>query len=125
MDNARVQGTGLHTCMGRVDNPDLVAEMADLFLRLEGIQWTLACGRYRDKIWVSIRTSQTALRAEDVMKGITEELGTGGGHGLSAGGQVLLQKGNQAEQRAVQKTIRDRYLKFIGAARYRPKKLLR
>jgi nanoRNase/pAp phosphatase (c-di-AMP/oligoRNAs hydrolase) len=125
LDNARVQGPCLHTCLGHVDNPDLVAEMADLFLRLEGIEWSLACGRYLDKIWVSVRTSQTALRAEDVMKGIMGGLGTGGGHDLLAGGQVLLEKGSQAEQRAVQKDIRDRFLREVEASRFRPKKLLK
>jgi nanoRNase/pAp phosphatase (c-di-AMP/oligoRNAs hydrolase) len=107
-----------------VDNPDGIAEMADLFLRLEGVDWTLTHGSYQGKVWISLRTSQTSLNAADVMKKMIAGIGTGGGHETSAGGQIPLAKGTQAELQAVQKNMSEKFLRAIGAKQNKVKKLV-
>ncbi|MBM4025322.1 MAG: hypothetical protein FJ280_07935, partial [Planctomycetes bacterium] len=55
--NARVQGRAIITELGDIDNPDMIAEVADLLLREDETTWTMCTGYWRDKLLISIRTS--------------------------------------------------------------------
>jgi len=73
-----------------VIDPDFVPEMADLAVRMEGIQWTLAYGSFDQKLYVSIRTNDRGANAGELMQRVLEGIGRGGGHGMRAGGNVDL-----------------------------------
>ena len=124
LKNARVQGPCIFAAMSGVNNPDIIGEMADMFLRCEGVEWTVCSGVYEGKMWISLRTSQNKMKAGEVMQKLISRLGTGGGHEMSAGGQVPLAKETRQERDTVQKTIRDRLLREIGANKKRPRKLV-
>jgi nanoRNase/pAp phosphatase (c-di-AMP/oligoRNAs hydrolase) len=124
LKSARKRGPCIVSALGDVDNPDGIAEMADLFLRLEGVDWTMSYGVYQGKLWISLRTTQSRLNAGEVMKKIISGIGTGGGHETSAGGQVLLTKGTKTEQETVLKSIRDNFLTAVGAKQHKPKKIV-
>jgi nanoRNase/pAp phosphatase (c-di-AMP/oligoRNAs hydrolase) len=70
--------------------PDLVAEMADVLLRLEKARWVLCMGRYRGFLVLSVRTRSREDAAEDLVQAIVAGEGSGGGHGTMAGGQIPL-----------------------------------
>lgn len=79
------------TVIGRIPpggNPDMVAEMADLLLRLKGAHTTVCYGLCGAKIHLSARavdaSDDVARRMQQAVRG----LGTGGGHRTMAGGQV-------------------------------------
>jgi nanoRNase/pAp phosphatase (c-di-AMP/oligoRNAs hydrolase) len=110
--------------LGDVDNPDMMGETADLFLRHEGIEWVLCFGAHDGKLLLSMRTSQSRKRAGDVMKRIVSRIGTGGGHATAAGGQVPLKKGTRAEREGRHKAFRDRFLKEVGGTNGRGRRLL-
>jgi nanoRNase/pAp phosphatase (c-di-AMP/oligoRNAs hydrolase) len=74
--------------VGAMDRPDLVAEMADLLLRLEGIQWVICMGHYADKLSLAVRTRNTRGGAGNLVQEIVAQMGTAGGHGSMAGGDV-------------------------------------
>ena len=120
---ACVRGSGVHTDLGKVDNPDILGEVADMLLRLEDADWAMAIGLYRDTGWISLRTSQTNATARDLMRTLVDGLGTGGGHEMSAGGQV---PGIEDATRwtAVAKKLRDRFLSGIGAGDQRGRRLI-
>jgi nanoRNase/pAp phosphatase (c-di-AMP/oligoRNAs hydrolase) len=124
LENARVYGNCIVADLGDVDNPDMMGEMADLFLRYEGIEWVLCHGAHDGKLLLSMRTSQARVRAGDVMKKIVSRIGTGGGHATAAGGQVALKKGTRAERDGRHKTFRDRFLREVGVAEGRGRRLL-
>lgn len=69
-------------------NPDMLAEVAELLLRLEGMRSAVCYGLFGEQILLSARSagarSNTAMR----MKRVVARLGTGGGHHSMAGGQV-------------------------------------
>lgn len=76
---------------GEIEHPELVAEVADNMLRMEGIKWSLALGRRDDLLYISLRT--WALEEEDasqILRQAVDDLGRAGGHGHRAGGQVNL-----------------------------------
>ena len=47
--------------LGILTYPDLSAEIADLFMRLRGIQWVLCMGVFRDELVLSIRSRKKDL----------------------------------------------------------------
>ncbi|MFW6163134.1 MAG: DHH family phosphoesterase [Planctomycetota bacterium] len=76
--------------LGEVDSPDVLSEMADLFLRLEGARWVLCYGLYDGQLHLSARTLVRQGNAGQVMADLLEGLGEGGGHDMMAGGQAAL-----------------------------------
>jgi hypothetical protein len=78
--------------LGRVDQPDIVPEIADLLLRMEGKTWSLATGSHGDRLYLSIRTTNSRADAGNLMRRLIGRRGKGGGHGTMAGGYVMLPK---------------------------------
>ncbi len=113
--NARVQGQAIITELGEIDNPDMIAEVADLLLRKDETTWTMCTGLWQENLLISIRTSEENNLAEKVMKRMVFREGTGGGHLTYAGGQVPLKKGTKAERQEIERHIEERFLKAIGA----------
>jgi nanoRNase/pAp phosphatase (c-di-AMP/oligoRNAs hydrolase) len=121
---ARVYGNVIVADLKEVDNPDMMGEMADLFLRHEGIQWVLCYGVHHGKFLLSMRTSQNDKPAGEFMKKIVSRLGTGGGHASAAGGQVALPKGTRGEREKVSRRVRERFLRDSGQSGVRGRRLL-
>jgi nanoRNase/pAp phosphatase (c-di-AMP/oligoRNAs hydrolase) len=84
---ARIYDNLLLSYVGRLAYPGLAAEMADLMLRLEGIDWVVCYGAYEEELILSVRSAQ-ASQADTLVAQIVGELGTAGGHGALAGGQI-------------------------------------
>ena len=97
-----------------VDNPGLIGEFADLFLRLIGAETSLCFGVFDEILMISIRTMDTSLHAGRIMKFAVEERGTAGGHAAMAGGQIPLIKETQKEKREHIKTVRDRVFSMLA-----------
>jgi nanoRNase/pAp phosphatase (c-di-AMP/oligoRNAs hydrolase) len=113
--NARVQGPAIITELGDIDNPDMIAEVADLLLREDETTWTMCTGYWNDKLLISIRTSEESNLAEKVIRHMVARRGTGGGHLTYAGGQIPLTKGTKKEREELEKHIEQKFLEAIGA----------
>jgi nanoRNase/pAp phosphatase (c-di-AMP/oligoRNAs hydrolase) len=74
--------------LGPVPQPDIVPEIADLLLRLEGKAWALCTGRHGDRLYLSLRTTNGRADAGRLMRRLVGANGRGGGHGTMAGGWV-------------------------------------
>jgi nanoRNase/pAp phosphatase (c-di-AMP/oligoRNAs hydrolase) len=125
LHNARVYGNTIIANLHEADNPDMMGETADLFLRHEGIDWVLCYGVHEGKLLLSMRTTPSDKRAGEVMKRIVGRLGTGGGHATAAGGQVPLPKGTRVERDGATRRIRERFLRETGQRGIRGRRLLR
>ena len=98
---ARVFDNVVIAYIGQMGYPDLVAEMADLLLRLEGIRWAICMGAYHGELVLSVRTRGRRGGAGGLAQNMVEGRGTAGGHGTMAGGHLPL-AGEDPEQVAVQ-----------------------
>jgi nanoRNase/pAp phosphatase (c-di-AMP/oligoRNAs hydrolase) len=112
--NARQYGAAIITNLGTIDNPDMVGEVADLFLREEQTQWTLCMGFVKKCMVLSLRTSGETPHAEQVIKRIVSRRGTGGGHLTYAGGQIPLKKETKTEALELERLVRRRFLRSLG-----------
>jgi len=88
LDNTQIIGPLLIARLGDVNFPEIVAEMAELMLRHDGIQTVLAMARYGDDLIFSLRTASNTLNAGELVKIMAGELGKAGGHGMMAGGKI-------------------------------------
>jgi nanoRNase/pAp phosphatase (c-di-AMP/oligoRNAs hydrolase) len=76
--------------LGPVPQPDIVPEIADLLVRLEGKTWSLVSGSHGERLYLSLRTTNPLADAGRVMQRLVGRQGRGGGHGTLAGGWVPL-----------------------------------
>lgn len=113
--NAHVHGSAILTELGDVDNPDMIAEVADLLLRDDEITWTMCSGFWNDKLLISIRTIEESKGADQVMRRVVARKGTGGGHLTYAGGQVPLAEASKVQRQRLERHLQRRFLKIIGA----------
>jgi nanoRNase/pAp phosphatase (c-di-AMP/oligoRNAs hydrolase) len=100
--------------LGPVEQPDIVPEIADLLLRMEGKTWSLVTGYYQDRLYLSIRTSNTRADAGGLMHRLVGRLGKGGGHGMIAGGWIDAAKlPLPEERRELQKRLGVRFAREL------------
>jgi len=84
----RIYGSVAVTLLGEVHHPDMVAQFADLIVRLEGIDWALVVGRFRKDLLLSIRTNRRRANAGTLIRTIVGKEGSAGGHDMIAGGKM-------------------------------------
>lgn len=94
---AEIRDRAIVAYLGEVPTPDMVAEMADVLLRLDGIAWVLCLAACGDKLYLSLRSTEMRPNAGQVAQQLVRDLGMAGGHGLVAGGQIPLQGRDRAE----------------------------
>lgn len=111
IDQAEVFGRTVFSDLGRVPAPDMVAEIADFLLRLQGIDWACAMGRHDGELVLSLRTSDPDAHAGRVIREVVAGFGTAGGHGMMAGGQVSLEARDYDQTMTA---LRDRLLERLG-----------
>lgn len=86
----RVKGNRLYTFLGPVDTPDILVIIADSFLRVEEISWTIVGGIYRDRLIVIFRNDGLRKNAGRLAQAAFGRLGTAGGHATSARAEMPL-----------------------------------
>lgn len=106
LENLEAVDTLVISHLGTVEQPDIVPEIADLLLRMEGRTWSLATGYYGDRLYLSIRTTNTRADAGGVMRRIVGSRGKGGGHGMIAGGWIDASRiASPADRKDMQKRL--------------------
>jgi len=122
--NARICDKAVIADLGDLENPDMIAEIADLLIRLDDIVWSMSYGFVQGKMNISIRTAQDQLPADKVIKKIVAKRGTSGGHFSYAGGQIPLKGSTDHYLGRLEKAIKTKFLAAIGANRNNPEKLV-
>lgn len=102
------------TTLGEIENPDFVAFIADFMLRIERVNWSMCLGRYKDKIIVSIRTTNQKGEAGRFLRRLLGKRGTAGGHGMIAGGQVPCQSMEHEKCTQIEEELVQAFLKKLG-----------
>jgi nanoRNase/pAp phosphatase (c-di-AMP/oligoRNAs hydrolase) len=100
--------------LGAVEVPELVAEVADLLVRLERITWSLCIAWHGDRMVLSIRTSNVKATAGRLIRRLVGRRGRAGGHNMLAGGWMD-GTGLSEEQRAqLEEEVSNRFLSLVG-----------
>lgn len=113
LENLETVDTLVASHLGRVEQADIVPEVADLLLRMEGKTWALCTGLYDGRVYLSIRTSNPRGEAGHLMRKLVGRHGKGGGHGTTAGGWVPVTPGYAANPRSLQQNLAVRLAKAL------------
>jgi nanoRNase/pAp phosphatase (c-di-AMP/oligoRNAs hydrolase) len=76
--------------VGRVAYPELVPQFADLFLQIQGTDWSVVSGTVDDELHVSVRNVGYVRAAGEVVRHAFGDLGSAGGHRSMAKAVVRL-----------------------------------
>ena len=88
IENTMMYGKLLVVNLMAICFPEVVAEVADFLIRLEGIETVLSMGHYNDEVILSLRTTSNLLNAGEIIRRLVAGRGTAGGHGMMAGGKL-------------------------------------
>lgn len=89
VDNAFVYRQVIGSRLGPINNPDVVAEVADFLLLHERMSWAIVTAFYDGKLIISLRAASHRSQAGNMVRGLLEKHGgTAGGHNQVAGGQL-------------------------------------
>jgi len=94
---------------GQLAYPDLVAQLADFFLRVQGVEWVMAVGRYGSDLLVSVRADRAGAHAGEWVRRIVAGRGPAGGHGQMAGARIAVPAKSDAE---VDELIEDLFVRL-------------
>jgi nanoRNase/pAp phosphatase (c-di-AMP/oligoRNAs hydrolase) len=97
------------TWCGEVRQPDIIAEIADFFIRFDQVNWVLAMGIFEGGLKLSLRAAGLGGRAGEVLRQVVTDLGTAGGHDKRAGGMISLAGGTDTVDTLL-RTVRQRLL---------------
>jgi nanoRNase/pAp phosphatase (c-di-AMP/oligoRNAs hydrolase) len=125
LKEARVyQNNVIVTNLGPVDNPDMIGEVADLFLRDDDVNCTMCYGQRDEKILISIRTCDESLEANKLAHHVVGRRGTSGGHKTYAGGQIPLTGLTKAAAARLEQQISRKLLKALHVSEHPYTKLI-
>jgi nanoRNase/pAp phosphatase (c-di-AMP/oligoRNAs hydrolase) len=105
--------------------PDMVAEVAERFLFLEDVKWSLAFGEYEDQLYFSLRTSDRRMNAGRLIREVIEEKGgSAGGHGSMAGARIPLRGLTPAARARFEADVVQRFLREFGVRARKGKRIV-
>ena len=111
--------------IGSLSNPDMIAEMADSLLKIEGIEWVLCLGRFNGDLYFSLRTNKRKGDAGRIAIAMARGLGGfAGGHDMIAGGRFEEGRLTEEEKRELLFKIRERFLKSIKRQNITPASIM-
>lgn len=111
LEQADIYGTAVVLYLGELHRADFTADMAEELIRLEGTRAALCMGQFADKLYLSMRTVPDDLQASHLLEKVIRGYGYSGGHGVVAGGQVLIQA---LDQTRVAQELIQRFVVELG-----------
>jgi len=124
LENARIYGQLLVISMGEITSPEVVPEMADYLVRLEGIDVAMSMGRDHSAMVLSIRTTRHDLNAGEIMIRLVAGRGSAGGHGMTAGGRISPVSASPAAFQNLEEDLTQRLLAELGVPPCAPSPLI-
>jgi len=100
--------------LGRTSSAEMVAEVADLLLRMEGVRAVFCGGQVDDSYHVSVRTEAGGNAWRLLREAMEGEDGTCGGHGSVAGGSIQLGTGDSRTLKRLERRLERNVLRAMG-----------
>jgi nanoRNase/pAp phosphatase (c-di-AMP/oligoRNAs hydrolase) len=124
IENAITFDSAVVSFLGDIDNADMVAEMSDMLVRLEGARCALVGGYYENQIFISVRTRDENINAGKLVQRVVGNFGKAGGHGSMSAGRIRLETMSDKEKTDIEKTIIRRLKRALKIRRSRGRRLV-
>lgn len=116
LENAWSRGGVVCVPAGRLDYPDIVAQLADLFMRVDGVEWVIAAGRYKDGLYISLRTFDPGAHAGELVREVVGNRGSAGGHGEMAGARIEVGRLSRDEYEVLLESLFEEFCEELGVS---------
>ena len=125
IDNATIYADRVVSNLGRLESPEMVAEAADMLLRIEEMRWSMCLGVIDGWIHLSLRTVDKDGNAGNVARNLGGRRGFGGGHLFLAAAQIPLPESTKTKTQIarIANGLTKRFLKATGNANDPPEPL--
>jgi nanoRNase/pAp phosphatase (c-di-AMP/oligoRNAs hydrolase) len=124
LKNAKIYGNALIFNLYIIDHPEIVAEIADFLMRVQGVEIVMGLGCYHEEGVLSMRTGIKETHAGVLMQTVIKGLGTGGGHSMTAGGQIRPLEAVRGSLGALEYELAGRLLAALGREHTEPEMLV-
>ncbi len=88
LDNKRFRRGKIFIHLGRVVNPDVCVLIADFFMDIDTVSWSVVSGLFQDKLIIIFRNDGLRKNAGKVAKESFGQMGTAGGHKSMARAEI-------------------------------------
>ena len=96
--------------LGEVNREDVIPQMAEFCLQIEGVDWGVVSGLVNDRVVISVRNVGYVKSAGDIMKKLYDDIGSAGGHRAMAKAVVPLDRFKERFGEVSEKVIREAML---------------
>jgi len=109
---------------GRVTQPDIIAELADFFIRFDQVNWALTIGLFDGQLKLSARVAHLNGHSGEILRDVVNGLGNAGGHDKRAGGAIPLADDRPETIDTILQTLRHRLLEKLSIDEHHGRRLL-
>ena len=99
--------------MGEVKREDVIPQMAEFCLQIEGVDWSVVSGLVNERVVICVRNVGYVKSAGDIMKKLYDDIGSAGGHRAMAKAVVPLDRFKDRFGEVSEKVIREAMLPMI------------
>ena len=99
--------------MGEVKREDVIPQMAEFCLQIEGVEWGVVSGLCGDKVVISVRNVGYVKSAGDIMKRLFDKIGSAGGHRAMAKAVIPLERFKERFGEVSERVIREAMVPLI------------
>lgn len=125
IERAQVYDGAVICDLGVIYAPDMVAEIAERFMYLEGMKWSLAFAGYEDAVYFSLRTNDRRMNAGRLIREVIEARGgSAGGHGGMAGARLQIKGLGPAALKKLREDVVKGFLDAFGIKGRKPQRLV-
>jgi nanoRNase/pAp phosphatase (c-di-AMP/oligoRNAs hydrolase) len=99
--------------MGEINREDVIPQMAEFCLQIEGVEWAAVSGLVKDRVVISVRNLGYVKSAGEIMKKLYDDIGSAGGHRAMAKAVIPLERFKERFGEVSEKVIRDAMMPLI------------
>ena len=99
--------------MGEINREDVIPQMAEFCLNIEGVEWGIVSGLVKDRVVISVRNVGYVKSAGEIMKKLYDDIGSAGGHRAMAKAVIPLDRFKERYGEVSEKVIRDAVVPMI------------
>ena len=105
MQNAYAYGRVAWSHLERVQQPEIVSEIADLLLRAERITWSFCTAIHQDAMLISLRSRHEKAHCGSLIRRLIGSKGSAGGHNRMAAGFVDIREMTHEQVEILRKSL--------------------
>ena len=99
--------------LGEINREDVIPQMAEFCLQIEGVDWSIVSGLVHNRVVISVRNVGYVKSAGEIMKKLYDDIGSAGGHRAMAKAVVPLDRFKEKFGEVSERVIRDAILPMI------------